>query len=390
MTNAHVSRPVVVPAPHKVTTDEVIANIRRHHPTHEKIRTIPRHITRSGVRTRNFSHPIDSPYVGGSAVIGARTKQAADMAEAAARQLLGEHGLTPEEVDVLITYGGGSADIGARTKQAYSDAVDMAEAAARQLLDEHDLAPEEVDVLITSNSVSGGKLPGVDIPLAERLGLRPNIRRIPLSTVACAGGATAIARAADMLAARPQDNVLCVVTEPLSTTYHHADTDVSHMIFKGLFGDAAAAFLATSAPIGPGVRIEDTLEFRLPESSNAYFTRPDASAVHFDSSKASLTAVKQCLPELQSWMAGWHTDIPVIHTGSPDIINSVAHALDLDERAARHAHASLAELGNVGGCAVLDVLARVHTDPPKPGDKVAIVSFGPGFVMVVCRGVWCS
>ncbi|MFF8902577.1 PhlD [Streptomyces lydicus] len=387
-----------------MTTEEVIADICSHHPNHEKIRTIPRHITRSGVRTRFFSHPIDSPYVGGPAVIDARTQQAysdaADVAEAAARRLLDEQGVAPEDIDVFLTryfshqvdspYLRGSADIGARSEQAYSDAVDMGEAAARRLLDEQGVAPEDVDIFVTSNSVSGGKIPGVDIPLAERLGLRTNIRRIPLSTVACAGGATAIALTADMLAAHPGKTVLAVVTEPLSTTYNHADTDVSNMIFKGLFGDGAAAFLGTTAPIGPGVRIEDSFEYRLPDSRDAYFTQNDAAAVHFGSTKRSLTAVRQCMPELRSWLAGRHIDVPVIHTGSPDIINTVAHALGLDDQAAHRSHTSLAELGNPGGIAVLDVLARVHADPPKPGSEVAIVAFGPGLVMAVCRGVWCS
>ncbi|MER7986997.1 PhlD [Streptomyces noursei] len=346
--HAHISRPVIKLAPHKVLTDEIIDDIRAHHPTHEKIGSIPRHLIKSGVRSRYFSHPIDSPFVGGD------------------------------------------AGIAKRTAQAYADAVDMAEAAARQLLTEQDMAPEKVDVLVTSHSVSGGRLPGIDIPLAERLGLRPNVRRIPLSTVACAGGAITMARAADMLMARPNDTVLGVVSEPLSTTYHHADTDIQSMIFKGLFGDAAAAFLATSTPRGPGVRIEDTLEYRLPRSQQAYFTRPDSEVVHFGSTKISLTAVRACLPELQSWVAGQPTDVPVIHTGSPGIINSVAHALGRDEPAARHAHASLAELGNIGGSAVIDGLLRVHDDPPAPGSSVTVVSFGPGFVMAANRGIWCS
>ncbi|MEW1672031.1 PhlD [Streptomyces noursei] len=345
---AHISRPVIRLAPHKVLTEEVIDDIRTHHPLHEKIRSIPRHLTKSGVHTRYFSHPIDSPFVGGTA------------------------GITD------------------RTAQAYADAVDMAEAAARQLLAEQAVDPEEVDVLVTSHSVSGGRLPGVDIPLAERLGLRPNVRRIPLSTVACAGGATTIARAADMLAARPDDTILGVVTEPLSTTYSHADKEVQDMIFKGLFGDAATAFLATSASRGPGLRVEDTLEYRLPHSQQAYFTLPGDDAVHFGSTKASLKAVQACLPELRSWLAGQPTDVPVIHTGSPDIINSVARALGLDETAAYRSHASLAALGNIGGSAVLDVLSRVHDDPPAPGSKVTIVSFGPGFVMAANRGTWCA
>lgn len=353
MTKLHLSRPEVVLGPIKVTNDEVTANIRAHHPNHKKIKSIPRHIANTSVRTRYLSHKLDSPYVGGS-------------------------------VD------GGSAGIGDRIQQAYSDAVGMGLAAGHQLFDAYGVAPEEVDVFVSSHSVSGGKLPGFDLPLANGFGLRRNIRRIPLATAACAGGATVIARAADMVLARPDDKVLCVVSEPLSTTYHHSDTDVQQMIFKGLFGDAATAVFGTGTPLGPGLRVEDTLEIYLPGTSGAYFTRPDAEAIHFGASEMSLDMVEQCLPDLTSWLAGQQVDVAVVHTGSPGIINSVARVLGLDERAVRVSHNSLQEIGNVGGNAVLDGLARLHADPPKAGDKVVIVGFGPGFVMVACWGVWCA
>ncbi|KUL44769.1 hypothetical protein ADL22_12565 [Streptomyces sp. NRRL F-4489] len=353
MAPAYISRPAIALAPHKVLTEEIVNDIKAHHPTHPRIRTIPRHITRSAVGTRYFSHPLHSPYVGGAA-----------------------------DPTIGITE---------RTAQAYADAVDMAEAAARQLLDDQGVAPEEVDVLITSHSVSGGRLPGIDIPLADRLGLRPDVCRMPFSVVACAGGALAMARTADMLAARPDATVLSVVSEPLSTTYSHADHEISHMIFKGLFGDAAAAFLGTSTrPTTPSLRIDASFEYRLPTSAAAYFTRPDAAGVHFDSTAASLTAVKECLPKLTEWVRDWKTDIPIIHTGSPGIITATAHALGLDDQAARHSHNSLEQIGNVGGSAALDILARTHDAPPADGANVTVVAYGPGFYMAACRGVWCA
>ncbi|MFG2228015.1 3-oxoacyl-[acyl-carrier-protein] synthase III C-terminal domain-containing protein [Streptomyces sp. NPDC048644] len=344
MNHAYVSHPAVVLAPHRVTTEEIIEDIRSHHPNHEKIKSIPRHLITSRVATRYFSNPL--PYVAGA------------------------------------------SNIGDRTARAYADALAMAEAAAQKALAEHHVDPAAVDVLITSNSVSGGIIPGIDIPLASNLGLRPDVRRIPLNTVACTGGALALARAKDMLAAWPDATVLVVISEPLSTTYNHRDTEVATMIFKGLFGDAAAAAVVTSKPLGAGLRIDSTLEYRLPDSAQAYFTRPDETGVHFESTKISLTAVKRTVPRLGEWMRGWQADVPVIHTGSPDIIRTVNSCLGLDEKASRHAYASLEECGNLGGVSIFDVLSRTHSEPPSDGDKTVIVAFGPGFTMTACRGIW--
>jgi predicted naringenin-chalcone synthase len=86
------------------------------------------------------------------------------------------------------------------------------------------------------------------------------------------------------------------------------------------------------------------------------------------------------------WRPGWG----VIHTGGPGIITEVADKLDLTLHDARHSTASLHEVGNLGGVAVLDVLARTHSDPPVDGADGLLVGFGPGFVTAACRGTWRS
>jgi predicted naringenin-chalcone synthase len=61
--------------------------------------------------------------------------------------------------------------------------------------------------------------------------------------------------------------------------------------------------------------------------------------------------------------------------------------LDPDKQG-RFSYASLAEVGNLGGGAVLDVLRRTHADPPPPGSPGLLAAFGPGFVATALHGTW--
>ncbi|MFE7113734.1 PhlD [Streptomyces sp. NPDC057575] len=273
---------------------------------------------------------------------------------------------------------------------AFTDALGMAERAARTALDAHGLTAADVDAAITTHS-TGWAAPGMDIHLVDRLGLRPDVRRIALTTLACAGGTQALIRAVDMVTARPGTTVLVVAAEVISSIYNHADTAVEHVIYKVLFGDSAAATLVTSHPLGPGLAIDtpdDTYEHVLPDSPTRYRGRLDEYGFHFDSTREALTAADDVLPSLLNWVGPRIVDFAAIHPGSGRIITDTATALGLDAHDARHSTDTLAADGNLGGVSILRVLERTHTDPPPASAHGIAVAYGPGFNTAAIRGTW--
>lgn len=58
---AYITRPVTVFPPHKVTTAEIIDDIRHHHPQHPKLKALPRILANVGVNTRYFTRPWTPP-----------------------------------------------------------------------------------------------------------------------------------------------------------------------------------------------------------------------------------------------------------------------------------------------------------------------------------------
>ncbi|AEW94567.1 MULTISPECIES: beta-ketoacyl-[acyl-carrier-protein] synthase family protein [Streptomycetaceae] len=341
--HAHVTPPTVRLADHAITIDDLRNDHRTHLPDHPKLLALLRYLGQTGVETLYWSRPIE---------------------EAAA----------PVGVE-------------ARTQAANADARRMAAEAATEAIASAGLSPGDIDAVITSHTVWA--LPTLDVTLVGDVGLRPDVARIPMATVACAGGVQGLVRATDLVRARPGTRVLVVVSEVLSTSYHRSETTPQHAIYKALFSDSAAACVVSADPLAPGFAIEETWEWVMPDSDDRYWGRLDAAGFHFESTKMAPAAPRDSMPDLVKWLDGWRPSWVVIHPGGPGIIEDVARALDLDPAvAARHAYASLTENGNLGGAGVLDVLRRTHSTPPPAGADGLMVGFGPGFTVTALRGTW--
>ncbi|MFD4605966.1 PhlD [Streptomyces sp. NPDC058464] len=291
-----------------------------------------------------------------------------------------------------------SVAVSERNRIAFAEASVLALRAVRQTLQETGTAPRDIDCIVTSHTTSW-TVPGLDVHLIEALGLRPDVRRIPMSTLGCAGGAHALVRARDHLAAHPGSTVLVVVGEMLSTVYSHHDTTKESMIYKALFGDGASACLVTDTPLGPGLRLESTWEYLLPDSRNRFAGRLDQTGLHFDSEKSATAASSDLMPELRRFLAQQDLrdiEFTVLHPGGPRIILDAEAGLGIDQepglddqaKKTRHAWASLREEGNLGGVAVLSVLARTHDDPPADGARGILLGFGPGFAVAAATARW--
>uniref|UniRef100_UPI0030E3231F type III polyketide synthase n=1 Tax=Streptomyces tubercidicus TaxID=47759 RepID=UPI0030E3231F len=348
---AHVTRPAVKHPGNWVTTDDICDNVQTHHPEHPRLGVVLRVIRNTGVQRRAFAHSLDSDTVSGQT---------------------------------------GLVD---RNTKAWAAACALADDAAEQALENAGLQPRDVDAIITSHSTSWA-VPQLDVHLINALGLRPTVRRTALTTLGCVGGATALSKAADHVAARPGSRVLVVVAEAISTIYHHADDTIEGMIYKALFGDSAGACIVTDEPLQPGLRIDDTWEYVLPGSrDNSYWGRLDETGFHFDSTREAVNGPAQVMPHLRDWLKqndALDTDFAIIHAGGPAILNAVQKGLGLTAEQLAHSWASLADVGNLGGASVLDVLRRTHDTPPAGGDRGVMLAYGPGFATTALTGTWVS
>ncbi|MFF2374856.1 PhlD [Streptomyces xiamenensis] len=337
-----ISAPIVRLAPHWVETVEIEADLHARHPGHPRLGVWLRMLRRSGVVRRPWIAPL--PEV--TAVRGA----------------------------------------GERTRAAYAGARDLAVTAAQDALAAAGLEPAAVDCVVTTHTTSW-TVPGLDVDLVGRLGLRPDVSRIGLATVACAGGAHALLQAVRFVRARPGSRVLVVAAEALSTLYRPQELSLQNVLYGGLFGDSAAAAIVASSEVeagGRAVEVVDDWELVLPDSADAYWGVLDGEGVLFDSGASAKSAVGRVQPYLTGWLANRPVRWAVVHPGGPGIITTTLTALGLDpETAGEHSLSSLS-CGNLGGAAVLDVLARTTAAGTPPGDGL-LIAYGPGFTATALR-----
>ena len=84
-----------------------------------------------------------------------------------------------------------------RISREYRDySLCLGRRAAQEALDRAGIAAQEVDAIITV-SCTGFMIPSLDAYLAPELGLRANVRRLPVTELGCAAGAAGLALARD-------------------------------------------------------------------------------------------------------------------------------------------------------------------------------------------------
>jgi len=265
--------------------------------------------------------------------------------------------------------------------------TELAEAAVRAALAAADLAPGDVDFLLFT-TVTGVGAPSIDAALVERVGLRPDVKRLPSFGLGCVAGASGIARAHDYLAGHPDDVALVVSVELCSLTIQHGDDSPANLVASGLFGDGAAAVVMLGdrrAADRDGLDVLGTRSGLYPDTTGMLgwdvggsgfrivlgAGMGDVVEAHVRADVDALLAPHgAALTEVAAWVA---------HAGGPRILEAATRALMLGEHALDRSRRSLAAVGNLSSSSVLHVLADTLADgAPPPGGLAVLFAFGPG------------
>jgi alkylresorcinol/alkylpyrone synthase len=277
-------------------------------------------------------------------------------------------------------------------------ALPLAEAAVAGALADAQLAVTDVDHLFFT-TVTGLGAPSLDALLAERMGFRSDLRRVPSFGLGCVAGAAGLARVADYLAGHPTGVALLVSVELCSLTLQWNDHSMANVVGTGIFGDGAAAVVMVGdahpkavARIGPLPRVMASRSALYPESADMIGWRIGASGFrlmlaagvpalidgHFAAGVDQLLA-EQGLDrsDVHEWIA---------HPGGPRVLESFSAALDLPPAALATAWEVLRRAGNMSSAAVLHVLAELG--PREAGTRGLLFALGPGVTAEIVLLEW--
>lgn len=264
-------------------------------------------------------------------------------------------------------------------------ALDLGAEAAGAALAEAGLEPGEIDLILLT-STTGVAAPSLDARLVERLGLRHDVKRLPVFGLGCAAGAAGLARLHDYLRGWPEHTALLVSVELCSLTLQRDDLSVANFVGSALFGDGAAAAVALGAAReadGPAVvasrsrfypGTEHVMGWTVSEKGFQVMLDPgipDLVRAHLARdvdgflSEHGLTA-----KDVTAW---------VCHPGGPKVLEAISETLDLPADALDVTWRSLARNGNLSSASVLHVLRDTLALRPEPGTPGLLMALGPGF-----------
>jgi len=270
-----------------------------------------------------------------------------------------------------------------RTKLYVDNAVDLFEKITLDLLAQTNLKRDDIDMIVVS-STTGIATPSLDALVIERMGLRRDIRRLPIFGLGCAGGVVGLARAADMAKANPGSRILFLVVELCALTFRKDDISKSNIVATALFGDGAAGAILSTDGTGPQIGAggehtwpnsldimgweveEDGLKARFAQSIPALVASDFKSILHSYLQKNDLQ---------QKGIDGF-----ACHPGGAKVLDALEDAFGIARGALKESRSVLRDFGNMSAVTALFVLARM--DWRDRERRTLMTALGPGFSAV--------
>lgn len=260
----------------------------------------------------------------------------------------------------------------------------LAEASLQKALDKAGWQATDLDFIITV-SCTGIMIPSVDAYLVNRLKMRQDIVRLPVTEMGCAAGISGIIYAKNFLHANPGKKAAVVAIESPTATFQLNDFSMANIVSAAIFGDGAAAVLLSSCPDDKGPEIiaqemyhfydaEYMMGFKLTNSGLRMLldeTVPETIADHF--------------PKIvHPFLERNHTNIEAVshfifHPGGRKILQTVEELFGSLGKNIDDTREVLKQYGNMSSVTVLYVMERFLEKNIPAGDMGLMLSFGPGF-----------
>jgi len=258
--------------------------------------------------------------------------------------------------------------------------------AATAAIEKAGLTPDQIDGVV-SVSTTGIATPSLEARAFSKVGFRPDVRRVPVFGLGCAGGVNGLSLASRLASADPGSLWLLVTVETCSISIRLDSDDPAAIVATALFGDGAAAAVVTSG-LHSLARITGSAEKLWPDTLRIMGWDVDDPGLSVVFDRAIPPFIEENLAGAVDEMCGKlgiareEIDRFCCHPGGVKVIDAIESALELPQGELNLEREVLHDYGNMSAPTVLFVLDRL-LERGLP-NKVMMTAFGPGFT---CAGM---
>lgn len=260
----------------------------------------------------------------------------------------------------------------------------LAETSLQKALDKAGWQATDIDYIITV-SCTGIMIPSVDAYLVNRLKMKQNIVRLPVTEMGCAAGISGIIYASNFLAANPGKRAAVVAVESPTATFQLDDFSMANIVSAAIFGDGAATVLLSSEEPtgGPAVIAKEMYHFY--DATEMMGFRLTNSGLQMILDEAVPEKIAEHFPKIvhpfleRNDLTIEDVQHFVFHPGGRKIIQTVEELFGSLGKNIDDTKEILRQYGNMSSATVLYVLERFLDKDIPAGDTGLMLSFGPGF-----------
>ncbi len=279
-----------------------------------------------------------------------------------------------------------------RNNRYMETAIPLGSRTLEKLFAESNYTPQDVDSFSVV-SCTGYNVPGLDLHLAQQLGMRSDLRRTCILGMGCYGAIPGMRNAYDAISTG-HNQVALVLALELCSLHLQFDLKSESIVSAALFSDGAAATLITREASSLSTESQSTpklLNFKTRCDYNTLdemsFTLTDHGFRMYLSSYVPQILASNIEAFVDDLLQECHIrreDVYAwaIHPGSKKIVDFVQEQLSLPVDSVSSSHAVLENYGNMSSATVLFVLQHIQqTQQPPRGAYGVLLAFGPGLTI---------
>jgi predicted naringenin-chalcone synthase len=264
------------------------------------------------------------------------------------------------------------------------ETIKLAEGALNKALDKANLEPTDIDYIITV-SCTGIMIPSVDAYLINKLNMKQDIVRLPVTEMGCVAGVSGMIYANNFLKANPNKRAVVIAVESPTSTFQIEDYSMVNIVSAAIFGDGCACTILSSYENEEGPQIIDDAMYHFYNAEHMMGFELKNTGLQMVLDKEVPEKIASHFPTIvhpfleKNGLEIKDVDHLIFHPGGKKIVQTIEELFGALGKNIDNTKAVLKEYGNMSSATVLYVLERFMEQEPKKGDIGLMLSFGPGF-----------